>query len=66
MQYPDPARFVVRFPDVARELGVSPSTLRQLCRRGDGPPLLQLSERCYGVRRGDLDAWLESRKMPRP
>ena len=62
----DPARFVVRFPDVARELGLSPTTLRDICKKGKGPPLLQLSARCYGVRRGELDAWIESRKMARP
>jgi predicted DNA-binding transcriptional regulator AlpA len=66
MQQADPTRFVVRFPDVARELGLSPTTLRQICRSGEGPPLLQLSARCYGVRRGELDAWIESRKMARP
>lgn len=66
MQHGDSTRFVVRFPDVARELGVSPTTLRQICRRGEGPPLLQLSERCFGVRRGELDAWIESRKVAGP
>ena len=65
MQHADPTRYVVRFPDVARELGVSPRTLRQICRKGEGPPLLQLSERCFGVRRGEIDAWIESRKMAR-
>ena len=59
----DPARFVVRLPDVARELGISPTTLRHICRQGKGPPLLQISERCYGVRRGELDAWLDSRVL---
>ncbi|GJE29789.1 helix-turn-helix transcriptional regulator [Methylobacterium organophilum] len=66
MQTADPARFVVRFPDVARELGVSPTTLRQICRDGKGPPLLRLSQRCFGVRRGELDAWIESRKVGSP
>lgn len=65
MQQADPTRFVVRFPDVARELGVSPTTLRQMCRKGEGPPLLRLSERCFGVRRGELDAWVETRKVDR-
>lgn len=66
MQQPDPKRFVVRFLEVARELGISPTTLRQICRRGEGPPLLQLSERCFGVRRGELDTWIESRKVAGP
>ncbi|WP_342167093.1 helix-turn-helix domain-containing protein [Methylobacterium sp. SD21] len=62
----DPARAVVRFPDVCRELGLSATTLRRICREGKGPPLLQLSERRSGVRRGDLDAWVESRKLDHP
>ena len=66
MQQADPTRFVVRFPDVARELGVSPTTLRKLCSDGRGPPLLRLSERCFGVRRGELDAWIETRKVGGP
>ena len=66
MQQADPARFVVRLPDVARELGLSPTTLRQICKTGEGPPMIQLSARCYGVRRGELDAWIESRKVQRP
>lgn len=62
----DPARRVVRLTDVCRELGLSPATFRRLCRNGEGPPVLQLSERRYGVRRGDLEAWIESRKIERP
>lgn len=62
----DPARAVVRFADVCRELGLSAATLRRMCKNGNGPPLIQLSERRLGVRRGDLDAWVESRKMDRP
>lgn len=66
MPQADPARFVVRFPDVARELGVSATTLRKLCNDGKGPPLLRISERCFGVRRGELDAWIEGRKVGGP
>ncbi|SFT11018.1 transcriptional regulator, AlpA family [Methylobacterium sp. yr668] len=62
----DPARAVVRFPDVCRELGLSATTLRRLCREGKGPPMLQLSERRSGVRRGDLDAWVEGLKKTTP
>jgi prophage regulatory protein len=66
MPQTDPSRFVVRFPDVARELGVSPTTLRKLCKQEKGPPLIRLSERCFGVRRGELDAWIETRKVGGP
>ena len=36
----DPSRFVVRFQDVAKELGIAPSTLRNLCRKGGGTSAL--------------------------
>ena len=62
----DPSRFVVRFQDVARELGIAPSTLRSACKRGEGPPLLRLTQRCYGVRRGDLEAWKQTRDVIGP
>ncbi|WP_274382577.1 hypothetical protein [Methylorubrum extorquens] len=39
----DPSQFVVRFPDFAREPGVSPTTLRKLCKEEKGPPLIRLS-----------------------
>ena len=62
----DPARIVVRFPDVCQELGLSPTTLRRICRAGPVPPLLRRSERRSGVRRGDLDAWVEGLKKGCP
>lgn len=63
MDHSNPARFVVRLADVCREIGLSSSTFRRMCREGRGPQLLRLSERRLGVRRGDLDAWIESRKI---
>lgn len=59
----DPSQHVVLFSDVARELGVSATTLRKLCNGGKGPPLIRLSERRLGVRRGELDAWIETCKV---
>ncbi|WP_458436443.1 helix-turn-helix transcriptional regulator [Methylorubrum extorquens] len=63
MSSPDLKRFVVRFPDVARELGISPTTLRKLCKEGKGPPLIRLSERLLGGRRGELYTWIEARTV---
>lgn len=63
MQPTDTARHVVPFQSAAREVGLSPTTLRRMCREGDGPILLQISTRRLGIRRGDLDAWVESRKV---
>ena len=59
----DPARRVVRLSDVCREIGLSSSTFRRMCREGRGPQLLQLSERRLGVRRGDLDAWIKNQRQ---
>ena len=55
-------RAVVRFQAACKEAGVSVSTMRRLIRAGRGPRLLRLSERCLGVRRGDLNEWLNSRE----
>jgi predicted DNA-binding transcriptional regulator AlpA len=63
---PTNPRAVIRLPAVAAELGIHPDTLRKLCHAGKGPRLLRLSTRCYGVRRADLDAWLESRDATTP
>lgn len=66
MQSAETARHVVPFQAAAREVGLSPTTLRRMCREGSGPTLLQISARRLGVRRGDLDAWVESRKVGSP
>ena len=66
MQSGETARYIVPFQNAARELGLSPTTLRRMCRDGSGPTLLQISARRLGVRRGDLDAWVESRKVCGP
>lgn len=55
-------RCVIRFQAACQEAGLSVSTMRRLVRAGRGPRLLQLSDRCIGVRRADLDAWLAGRE----
>lgn len=54
------ARHVVPFQVATREAGLSTATLRRRCKDGRGPTLLRLSERRLGIRRCNLDAWLES------
>lgn len=66
MQSAETARHIVPFQVAARELGLSPTTLRRMCREGNGPTLLQISTRRLGVRRGDLDAWVKTREMCGP
>ncbi|MHC1999582.1 helix-turn-helix transcriptional regulator [Methylobacterium sp. CM6241] len=52
---------VLRLPAVCTAAGVSMSTLRRLIKAGCGPRIIQLSERCIGIRRCDLEEWLASR-----
>lgn len=55
-------RAVIRFQAACQEAGVSVSTMRRLLKAGRGPRVIRLSERCLGVRRADLDAWLIARE----
>jgi predicted DNA-binding transcriptional regulator AlpA len=52
---------VLRLPAVCNAAGISISTLRRLIKAGYGPRIIQLSERCIGIRRCDFDEWLASR-----
>ena len=52
---------VIRFRAACAEIGISRCTMRRYIAAGTGPRLVRLSERVHGIRRADLDAWLESR-----
>lgn len=52
---------VVRLKTAAAEAGVSIATFRRFVKAGRGPRIVRLSDRVHGVRRCDLDAWIESR-----
>jgi hypothetical protein len=52
---------VDRLPDVAARGNFSPSTLNRLIEAGHGPPVVCLSKRRKGIRRGDWRAWVASR-----
>ncbi|WP_370692842.1 helix-turn-helix transcriptional regulator [Methylobacterium sp.] len=54
-------RIVLRFADACGVAGVSINTMRRLVTAGRGPRVVRLSERRIGIRRSDLDAWIESR-----
>ena len=43
---------------VSEMLGISASTLRKNCAKGEGPTLIKLSSRRVGIRIKDLDLWL--------
>ena len=55
---------VLRTPEAANYIGLSPSTLTKMRLRGgpDAPPFVKLGGRAVGYAVCDLDRWLESRR----
>ena len=55
---------VLRTPEAAKYIGLSPSTLTKLRLRGgdEAPPFVRLGTRCVGFRVADLDNWIEGRR----
>jgi predicted DNA-binding transcriptional regulator AlpA len=51
---------------IADRHGVSLRTLQRQLAEDDGPPVIQLSPRRVGIDEDDDDAWLASRRKPRP
>lgn len=58
---PSPDYKVLRLPEACAVARMSVRTMRRLREAGRGPRVVRLSDRLIGVRRVDLDAWLESR-----
>ncbi len=50
----------MRTAEAAAYLGISPSTLAKMRRRGEGPPFYRLGLRMIIYRRAKLDEWLDS------
>ena len=59
----DPENRVVRFRKACEIAGISQKTMRRLVKEKKGPKVLRLSERCLGIRRNDLEAWLAEREQ---
>lgn len=54
---------VLRTPDAAKYIGLSPSTLTKMrLRGGDTPPFVKLGTRSVGYRLADLDEWVAGRR----
>ena len=51
---------------IAAKHGTSLRNLQRMIARGEGPPVIQLSPRRVGIDEADDDAWLASRRKPRP
>ena len=52
----------LRAPEAAHYVGLSASTLAKMRLRGDGPMYAKAGPRIVIYDRGDLDAWLASRR----
>ena len=50
-------------PEAAKAIGVSDATFERVVRRGEGPPVIQLSPRRQGIRESDLNKWLNDRVL---
>jgi predicted DNA-binding transcriptional regulator AlpA len=48
---------VLSIQKVSEMLGISTSTLRKQCAKGEGPKIIRLSARRIGIRVKDLDFW---------
>lgn len=55
------AKRIVRTPEAAQYLGLSPSTLEKLRVVGDGPRFIRLGVRAIGYDLAELDNWIEGR-----
>ncbi|HBN6094517.1 TPA: AlpA family phage regulatory protein [Vibrio parahaemolyticus] len=53
----------VRQEQLAKEIGVSVSTLWRWRRDGKMPPVVTLSSRVVGWQRKDIERWLEEQKI---
>ncbi len=51
--------------EAARQLRVSTSTLDNLTRRGDGPPIVRISGRIF-FDDADLRRWIAEQRRPQP
>ena len=54
---------LLREPEAARLLGLTPRTLEAWRHRGGGPPFIPLSRRAIRYRRGDLIDWAQERRV---
>lgn len=55
------APVILNFNAACEAANLSASTMRRLVKAGHGPRILRLSERRIGIRRDDLDEWINRR-----
>jgi predicted DNA-binding transcriptional regulator AlpA len=57
---------VISLNEAASRAGFCRRSLDRLIAKGEGPSLIQISDRRKGVFESDLEAWLLSRRKPSP
>ncbi len=56
------AQRILRTPQAAHYIGLSPATLEKRRLQGNGPRFIRLGGRAVGYDVRDLDAWLDSQR----
>ena len=56
------ARLLLRPPELAEMLGLTPSTLAKMRCTGTGPPFYKLTNQSVGYRRDEVMDWIEQRR----
>jgi predicted DNA-binding transcriptional regulator AlpA len=57
---------VVNEPTALKICNVSPKTWERMRKRGETPPITQISDRRIGYRIADLEKWLDARRVTEP
>ena len=57
-----PSDRILRPRELSNRIGLSPTTLWRLRRRGDLPEPIRLSPGCVGWRSSEIERWLERRE----
>lgn len=58
---------VIRLHDLPKLIGLSRATIYRMISQGNFVPVIHLTSQSRGVRRGDIERWIEERiKSPHP
>jgi len=57
---------VLTFDEAAKRASLTRRSIERLLSIGEGPAIVALGKRRRGILDRDLDAWLESRRVPAP
>ncbi len=57
---------VISISEAANRAGIVRRSLERLLAKGEGPPLVHISERRRGIIESDFESWVISRRHPAP